>query len=690
LTTQAAALLPADAPPVGQTAQATALVLGVSIAALAMGWAALGIVAGAMSTLPVMVVAWRHGWRGGAASTLLLLAVQFALAVALGPGIGTLVSSVGFQMGTLVLIGLGVGIASDRLRESLGELRSTRRALLRSEETLHLAAEGTRDGLWTWERRTNRFYVSPQGHSMLKYGLADLAPLPEIWVGLVHPEDRDKLDEPIGASWAEAGKPFSVEFRLLCGDGSWRWVLCRGMSSAEKAPRRLAGWLTDISEAKAAESALRRSAFRDSLTGLANRALLLERLEHAEERARRPGQAPYGVLLLDLDSFKLVNDSSGHSVGDELLIEVGRRLQTVVRPGDTVARLGGDEFVVVLEAVDNPQGALHVAARVVEALGERIELTDAVVPSSASIGVVYVDRPRPGEELLRDADIAMYRAKGTEVRAVLYDTAMHAAVLQDLELRSALRGAVARNEFRLVYQPIVMLSDRRIVGAEALARWRSPDLGEVAPARFISAIEDSGGILEFGDWALEEAARARRRLADGGIGDPALRIAVNLSPRQLRDPDLYARVMRILDDAGVAPQQMCLEITESAVIDDPKAAGAVVGRFSDAGFAVSLDDFGTGYSSLSAVLQLPIHTLKIDHSFVSGLDAEAAPATIVESVLGMARGLGLQTVGEGVETPAQEARLQELGCVMGQGYWFGRPMERSVFEALLREGPAPA
>ncbi len=433
---------------------------------------------------------------------------------------------------------------------------------------------------------------------------------------------------------------------------------------------------------RAAEARLLHQAYHDPLTELPNRALFLDRLTQALARASRRGE-PLAILFLDLDRFKLVNDSLGHAVGDRLLIAVGERLRDCVRPGDTVARLGGDEFTILLDGLADRTEAEAMVAAVASALETPFALAGREAAVTASIGVAFAgeEHGRP-EDLLRDADVALYRAKqrGKACHAI-FEGSMRSGLRERVALEADLRRALDGRALTLAYQPIVALATGHLVTVEALARWDHPERGPIPPSEFIAVAEDAGLIGALGRWALEEACVQGRAWVER-LPEP-LAVSVNLSARQFQEPGLVEAVAGLVQMAGLTPGQLQLEITESAVMSDLEAAVRTLRQLKGLGTRIALDDFGTGYSSLSYLRRLPIDVLKIDRSFIGGLERDAGDAAIVEAMLAVARAMGLTVVAEGVETAGQVARLRELGCDLGQGFYFGAPQPAAAIETLL-------
>jgi diguanylate cyclase (GGDEF)-like protein/PAS domain S-box-containing protein len=444
----------------------------------------------------------------------------------------------------------------------------------------------------------------------------------------------------------------------------------------------------DVTDRRRAEEQLQHDAFHDALTGLPNRALFIDRLQAALARlqgaiARGQRKGLFAVLFLDVDRFKLVNDSLGHTVGDRLLIELSAALKTAVRPGDTVARLGGDEFTILLEDIDDRQEAIAVAERVQAVLRSPLAVAGHEVFATVSIGIALsAPTYRRAEDVLRDADTAMYHAKALgKSRHQVFDASMHARARKLLQLENDLRRAVDRREFRVHYQPIVRVEDRRIAGFEALVRWQHPERGLVAPSEFIHLAEETGLVVPLGRAVLEEACRQASEWRSAGADD--LTVSVNLSVKQFSQPDLVEQVDGALRASGLPPRLLKLEVTESMVMENTDAAIALLRRLKELGVHIAIDDFGTGYSSLSYLLRLPADTLKIDRSFVSGTGDAGRNANIVRTVVSLASSLGLDVVAEGVETEDQRAMLAELGCPLAQGFLFSPAVDSVAARALL-------
>lgn len=567
-------------------------------------------------------------------------------------------------------------VALARIQTHLSH-RQVKLALKESEERYALALAGANDGLWDWDLRSDQMYYSARWRAMLGIKETErVLPTPEEWFGRVHPDDLKLLKEELENHLTDGTYHFESEHRILHQDGSYRWVLSRGMAvrDPQSVVYRMAGSQTDITSRKV----------YDPLTGLANRILFIDRLSHALRRFKRYKGYEFAVMLLDLDRFKIVNDSLGHHIGDQLLINLAKRLNVCVRDGDTVARFGGDEFTILLDDIKDVSDATRVAERIQESLQTPFTLDGHEVFSSVSIGIAMsATGYEVPNDVVRDADTAMNRAKALgKSRHEMFDRAMHTQSSKRLQLETDLRRAVERQEFVVYYQAIVDLSDERINGFEALVRWQHPERGMVPPDEFVSIAEETGLILPIDKFVLRQAClQTKHWQKEFG----ALTISVNLSAKQFAFKDILHEIDRVLEETQLDPGDLKLEITESALMDNTDSATEIFHELKKRKVKLGLDDFGTGYSSLSYLHRFPLDTLKIDRSFVSRIDSPGEHEAIVRTIVNLAQNLSFQTVAEGIETVDQLHSLQALDCLYGQGYYFSKPITADAAEILLRE-----
>ena len=580
---------------------------------------------------------------------------------------------------------------NNQLAGEIDERRKAERALRRSEERYELAARAANDGLWDWDLETGEVYFSPRWKAMLGLSHDDVGGRVEDWLDRVHPEDalrlRHEIDDHLGGGPAA---PLSLPHGPCARRRALDAVPRSDRARRARAPLRLAGSQSDVTGQKRAEERLVHDALHDALTGLPNRSLFMDRLDHtvslaAQRAARRRGRG-FGVLFIDLDRFKLVNDTLGHAVGDHLLIEVARRITTCLRPGDTAARLGGDEFAVLLEDVEAVADAEAIAERVVARIGEPLPISGQTLYPGASVGVVVEGADaRPPGEILRNADIAMYRAKRSGGRHAVFDVSMQAEAVERLSLESELHRALEKREFELHYQPILDIGSGGIQGFEALLRWRHPTRGLVPPEEFLSVLEETRLINPVGRWLLEEACRQAGRWQAPGPGSGGVPVSVNVSSVQFAQPSFVQEVREALSTTGLSPWRLALEITESVLVGNPEAAARMLEELHELGVRIHLDDFGTGYSSLAYLARFPIDCVKIDRSFVSRMKHHRADMEVVRAIAAIARNLDMEVIGEGIESPDEVVSLISAGCHLGQGWLYSRALPPE--EALRLLGP---
>jgi diguanylate cyclase (GGDEF)-like protein/PAS domain S-box-containing protein len=565
-----------------------------------------------------------------------------------------------------------------------------------ADEVWKLALESSGDGVWDWHVQQGTEYFSDRYLRLYGFEPGDVDATPEAFDARTHPDDlaqmaRDREDHFTGRTAV-----YRNEHRVLAKDGTWKWILSRGMVIARDAdgrPLRMVGTHTDITERKRQEAIVWQQARMDMLTGLPNRRSLRERIERSLAQRAVHGDE-LAVMFVDLDHFKEVNDSLGHDVGDALLGEVAQRLQQCMPAGGVVARMGGDEFTVLLVAADAAAAAGEVGPQLLDALSTAFEVGGERVYVSASIGVSLA--PRDGveiEALFKHADQALYEAKGAgRNRMRLFTPELHEAAQRRARLAAELREALPQRQFNLVYQPILSLRDPTAppAKAEALLRWTHPKLGDVSPAQFIPLAETSGLIVDIGDWVFREAAAQARAWRDAG--HTGFQIGINKSPVQFlseRSHRLQPDWVQHLSELGLSGDALAVEITEGLLLERDEAVADRLRALRAAGMSISLDDFGTGYSSLSYLQHHEIDTVKIDRSFVAGLEAGGKALALCRAIVTMAHELGMEVVAEGIETEPQMQALQAMGCDWGQGWWFGKGVSAGEFEERWLSGAAP-
>ena len=588
------------------------------------------------------------------------------------------------------------------------QLQRIRRHLAEREQLFKLITENAADMIAVVDRNGKRIYNSPSYTKMLGYDSAELALTSSI--EQVHPDDRSRVLEAAEKSH-RTGRGERLEYRIRHKDGSWR-ILESTSSVIPGTSGETEGLVIvnrDITERKQAEALLEHRAFHDGLTGLPNRALFLDRLQRSIAIARRHRDFKFAVLFIDIDEFKVFNDSLGHGAGDDLLIQIAQRLEVCLREADTIsrprisrnaetpagdstlARPGGDEFVVLAEELHEPSDAIRMSERVQRRLSVPFEVNGHQIVISASIGIVFSDISiSQASDMLRDAEIAMYRAKHAgKARCEVFDSAMHAGAVKRLQLETDLRKALELDEFRVYYQPVISLQNNRVVRFEALSRWQRPQ-GIVPPLEFIKVADEIGLILPINRKLLQDACRQVREWHAMFPADPPLTISVNVTAKQFAQPDLAAQIQEILQQTGMDPRWVDLEITENIAMADAERSALVFAQLKALGVHLSIDDFGTGYSSLARLQQFPVDTLKIDRTFIFGMESDSETYEIVKIIVALAHNLGMEVVAEGIEEQSQMAALKNLGCELGQGYLFSKPVDAAATQQFLAAHHATA
>ncbi|MBD3880559.1 GGDEF and EAL domain-containing protein [Phormidium tenue FACHB-886] len=636
----------------------------------------------------------------------------------------------GILSGWLWRQGYGVPIATPMLLFSacgatvaVAEAVRTYMLLRQSEKRYALTVRSINEGFWDWDLQTNCVSYSPRWKEMLGYAEYDLSNRAAEWFDRVHPLDLEGLKQAI-ADYRQGLTPeLKCEYRLLHQDGSYRWVQGRGwlLLNRRGKPERLVGFQIDITARKDTEAALQRSALHDPLTDLLNRAGFAQRVQQALIEASQNSQSAFAVLWLDIDQFKLVNNSLGSALGDRILVAVAQRLKAFLMPDSTVARLGGDEFSVLLQ-IHDASDATRMAERIQQILALPFQIDSHEVFITISVGVALnATHYTQAEQVLRDADTAMHRAKALgRARHQVFDRTMRTHMLVKLQLENDLRRAIAQEErhatlvgpmgssfsilqqtsldrvailseipgihpeLQLHYQPIVGLATGLVVGFEALARWRHPERGLLPPAKFIPVAEETGLIIPLSWWVLRAACQQMRQWRKAFPQQNFLTMSVNLSSQQFSTPSLVDMLRQVLQETELDPAHLKLEMTESMVMNNAASVVEMLYQIRAQGIQLAIDDFGTGYSSLSYLPRFPINTLKIDRSFVSEMDFCTDSREIVRTILSLAHNLGIDVTAEGVETAEQNAQLLEMRCEHGQGYFFSEPLNATAMTQLLK------
>jgi PAS domain S-box-containing protein len=581
------------------------------------------------------------------------------------------------------------------------QLHRIRRQLAERDQLFQLISENAADMIALVDGDGRRLYNSPAYLKVLGYSPDDLNATSSI--EQIHPDDRPRVLKAAEKARL-SGQGERMEYRVRHKDGSWRTLesTASPIRNAKGQTDKLVIVNRDITERKRAEEMLAHNAFHDGLTNLPNRALFLDRLQQALTLSKRHPNYKFAVLLIDVDEFKIINDSLGHAAGDDLLIQIGQRLKESVRRADTVsrprtsdlpdrpanddtlARLGGDEFCILLDDIRDPIEAVRVAERVQAELAIPFVVNLQEIVISASIGIAASTSPHThADDLLRDADIAMYRAKRAgKACCEVSDTAMHENAVKRLQLETDLRRAVDQGEFRVYYQPIVSLQTGKITGFEALTRWQRPE-GILPPIAFIAVAEETGLIIPMNRQLLREACQHLRSWQSEFPSDPPLTMSVNITSREFAQPDLAGEIRKSLEQTGIDPSCLQFEIIETIAMGDAEKSGLVLAQLKALGVRLSIDDFGTGYSSLSRLRRIPVDTLKIDRAFISNMDSDKENREIVRAIIVLAHNLGLKVVAEGAETEEHISLLKQFNCEMAQGYLFSRPADDQAMAQLL-------
>ena len=589
------------------------------------------------------------------------------------------------------------------------QLQRIRRQLAEREQIFQLITENAADMIAVIDSSGQRLYNSPAYQKVLGYSPEELAATSSM--DQIHPEDRERVRQA-SLKASSTGRGEQLEYRIRHKDGTWRFL--ESTANAIRNPEGETSGLVivnrDVTQRRRAEERFAHQSFHDSLTDLPNRSLFLDRLQRSVAVFRRHSDFKFAVLFIDIDEFKVFNDSLGYAAGDNLLVQIAQRLRAGLRGTDTVSRMGAcddaelfagestlarpgaDEFTVLIEELHDASDAIRVAERIQRRLAAPFDCDVQEIVLSASIGIAFGNNgAMEAPDLLRDAEIAMYRAKGSgKGRCEVFDQAMHAGAIKRLQLETDLRKALELNQFRVYYQPIVSLHSGKIVGFETLSRWQRPE-GLVMPGEFIAVADETGIILPMNRQLLYEACRQLRSWQTLFPSDPPLTVNVNITPRQFAEPDLAAQIGKALEETGLEACSLNLEITETIAMGDADRSAVVLTELKALGVRLDIDDFGTGYSSLSRLQRFPVDTLKIDRSFVSRMNIDVETGAIVRIIVMLAHGLRLKVVAEGVETQAQADLLRDIGCEFAQGYLYSKPVPAETIEQLLSDaanGPA--
>ena len=545
------------------------------------------------------------------------------------------------------------------------------------------------DGLWDWNLKTNKIYYSDRWKEMLGFNDDEISDTPDEWLSRIHQEDHDRVRASIDAYLEGTTSNFEIEYRIRHFSGNYLWMMAKGLAIRTSSGRatRFAGSQTDVSERKSNEEQMIYDALHDTLTSIPNRTLLLDRIRQSLVRRKRYPKTSFAIIFIDLDRCRLVNESLGHIHGDELLQLISARLKETIPIGDTVARLGGDEFSILLQDIDSVRDVEVIAKDIQNSFSKPFFLGDKEVFASASMGIAHSDNNyKTPEEILRDSELAMYRAKrGGKSQSIVFQPQFRQSSLSPIDLDTDLRRALDRDEMELHYQPIISMRDRTISGFEALLRWSHRSRGVISPNEFIPLAEETGLIYDLGQWVLGKACKQIAAWNKSKEKEDQLEISINLSSRQFSDPNLVEGIVENIEKSGFNAEFLKIEITESALMQNAQRSVSMLNQLKDLNIKVCVDDFGTGYSSLSYLHTFPIDTLKIDRSFVHDMSRNFRNMEIIRTIIMLAHNLKLDVIAEGVETGEQDAQLSALGCQFAQGFYFSRPLNSSDAALLIQQ-----
>ena len=567
--------------------------------------------------------------------------------------------------------------------------RQNKEYLNQNQERYSLAMQASNDGLWDWDLKTNKILYSERWKEMLGFNDDEISDTADEWLSRVHPEDHDRVRASIDAYLEGTTSNFEIEYRIRHFSNNYLWMMAKGLAirTSDGRATRFAGSQTDVSERKSNEEQMIHDALHDTLTSIPNRTLLLDRIRQSLVRRKRYPKTSFAIIFIDLDRFRLVNESLGHIHGDELLQLISARLKETIPIGDTVARLGGDEFSILLQDINSVRDVEVIAKDIQNLFSKPFFLGDREVFASASMGIAHSDNDyKTPEEILRDAELAMYRAKREgKSQSIVFQPQFRQSSLSPIDLDTDLRRALDRDEMELHYQPIISMRDRTISGFEALLRWSHRSRGVISPNEFIPLAEETGLIYDLGQWVLGKACKQIAAWNKSKKKEDQLEISINLSSRQFSDPNLVEGIVENIEKSGFDAEFLKIEITESALMQNAQRSVSMLNQLKDLNIKVCVDDFGTGYSSLSYLHTFPIDTLKIDRSFVHDMSRNFRNMEIIRTIIMLAHNLKLDVIAEGVETGEQDAQLSALGCQFAQGFYFSRPINSSDAALLIQQ-----